>query len=157
MFSPEFSETAKARSPGSFPEGEVGFPGRGPRRFFSLVMVSSPEKVWKDFPISRKGNGRVSGREKPKSCPWGAMGHKLQIEGELGMMFLHVRRVDGQASNPGQLSPFSLQVARYVRILALSIERHFLLELALPSLFSPSIVSGKCHQKMPNYIWQSAF
>ena len=101
-------------------------------------------------PFSRKGNGRVSGREKPKSCPWGAMGQKLQIEGELGMMFLHVRRVDGQASNPGQLSPFSLQVARYVRILALSIERHFLLELALSSSFSPSIVFGKCDQNMPN-------
>ena len=89
-------------------------------------------------PFSRKGTGRVSEREKPKSCSGGAIGQKLQIEGELGMMFLHVRRVDGQASNPGQLSPFSLQVARYVRILALSIERHFLLELALPSSFSPS-------------------
>ena len=92
----------------------------------------------------------MSGREKTKSCPWGAMGQKLQMEGDPGMMILHVRRVDGQASNPGRLSPFSLRVARYVRILALSIERHFLLELALSSSFSPSIVFGKCHQNMPN-------
>ena len=31
------------------------------------------------------------------------MGQKLQIQGEPGMMFLHVRTVDGQASNAGQL------------------------------------------------------
>ena len=71
---PEFSDIAKTRSPGSFPEGEVGFPGRGPGRFFSLVVASSPEKVWKDSPISRKGTGRVSGREKSKSVTSGAVG-----------------------------------------------------------------------------------
>ena len=99
-------------------------------------------------PFSRKGTGRVSGREKPKSCSGGAIGQKLQIEGELGMMFLHVRRVDGQASNPGQLSPFSLQVARYVRILRASVTSCW--SLPLSSSFSPSIVFGKCDQNMPN-------
>ena len=72
--SPQFSDIAKSRSPGSFPEGEVGFPGRVPGRCFSLVVGSSPEKVWNDFPISRKGTGRVSGREKSKSVTSGAVG-----------------------------------------------------------------------------------
>ena len=59
-------------------------------------------------PFSRKGNGRVSGREKTKSCPWGAMGQKLQIEGELGMMFLRVRRVDGQMARLAMLGNFAI-------------------------------------------------
>ena len=101
-------------------------------------------------PFSRKGNGRVSGRENTKSCPRGAMGQKLQIEGELGMMFVHVRRVDGQASNAGQLFPFCLQAARYVRLLALSINGCSLLEAALSWSFSLSVVPGKRHQNMSN-------
>ena len=101
-------------------------------------------------PFSRKGTGRVSGREKPKSCSGGAIGQKLQIEGELGMMFLHVRRVDGQASNAGQLFPFCLQAARYVRILALSIKRCSLLEAEFSWSFSLSVVPGKRHQNMSN-------
>ena len=104
-------------------------------------------------PFSRKGTGRVSGREKPKSCPWGAMGQKLQIEGELGMMFLHVRRVDGQASNPGQLSPFSLQVARYVRILRASVTSCWSLRFLLRfphQLFLGNVIKTCQIEKKPN-------
>ena len=39
--SPQFSDIAKSRSPGSFPDEEVGFPGR----FFAFLMFSNPEKV----------------------------------------------------------------------------------------------------------------
>ena len=35
----QFSDIAKSRSPGSFPEGEVGFPGRGPGSVFSIYRV----------------------------------------------------------------------------------------------------------------------
>ena len=46
--SSQFSDIAKSRSPGSFPEGEVGFPGRGPGRCFPFIEFSSrfPSLSW---------------------------------------------------------------------------------------------------------------
>ena len=38
--SPQLSDIAKSCSPGSFPEGEVGFPGRVPGRVFFICRVS---------------------------------------------------------------------------------------------------------------------
>ena len=73
-FSPQFLDSSKTRSPGSFPEGEVGFPGRITGRFFALVTLSSPEKTLKRFPHFPEGKRKGIRKGKVKKSYFGSSG-----------------------------------------------------------------------------------